>query len=285
MCLTGYKPTSPLSQSCELIPVEFVPRVVPSLDCVDFLDTGVAQLYFSYDNLDGFEQTIEHGKHNDFTPESIATTRPTVFSSGQSLTYPLSPYIMNISTSTIGKSLAAFTWILGSFDLTVELANLARLQCPEAPAIEIELSTSVNLTSDIVQTIIDNLAEMYDIDPLRINVTVVVNSTTQPPTYTLIIVINNPTNSTERDSIQVIIDLFSDLKENEDETRRNLTEGLDADIKQITTRPTGVEVRGQTTDINGDTRDPFKPVGDALSGGISLALSASLLVVLCSIVF
>lgn len=74
MCLTGYKPTSPLSQSCELIPVEFVPRVVPSLDCVDFLDTGVAQLYFSYDNLDGFEQTIEHGKHNDFTPESIAVS-------------------------------------------------------------------------------------------------------------------------------------------------------------------------------------------------------------------
>lgn len=61
-------------------------------------------------------------------------------------------------------------------------------------------------------------------------------------------------------------DLFEDLKEDEDETKNNLSEGLDdVEIKEITTRPTGVEVRGQPTKLN---ENPFRPAD--VSGGNSL---------------
>lgn len=71
-----------------------------------------------------------------------------------------------------------------------------------APEIEIQMTVSTNLTRDNVQTIIDNLAGMYGIDPSRINVTVVVDATTQPPTYTLIIVINSPTSKIHHSSVR-----------------------------------------------------------------------------------
>ncbi len=73
-CVDGYKPTSSVSVSCEMIPSEFVPRVNPSLDCLDVLDNSTVKLYLSYDNLDGFEQTIPYGKYNSFIPSNFGVS-------------------------------------------------------------------------------------------------------------------------------------------------------------------------------------------------------------------
>ncbi len=82
-------------------------------------------------------------------------------------------------------------------------------------------------------------------------------------------------------------DLFNDLKQNEDETKESLTKGLediDPYIKQISTRPTGVEVRGQSTYTGDNTPTPtaltLSTASEGVSAKLALLFSAAMTLIL-----
>lgn len=155
-CEPGYQPYI-VSQECRRIPAAFVPSVGPSLDCLNIIDNSSMILYFSFVNNDGFDLTIPFGDLNKFIPTDLAVSmiifqphhflilefstnislltvvyiqsdRPTSFVAGNSLTYPVSPYNL-----TVPRSTASIAWLLGSYNLTVDLSgNKAEaLQCPK----------------------------------------------------------------------------------------------------------------------------------------------------------
>ncbi len=77
-CDPGYQPMTPRAQGCQLIPKEFVPNVKPNLDCLDIKSFGLV-LYFSFNNKDGFDQTIPPGKFNSLTPASLGVSLSDVY--------------------------------------------------------------------------------------------------------------------------------------------------------------------------------------------------------------
>lgn len=66
---------SPRAQGCQLIPKEFVPNVKPQFDCLESTSNGLL-LHFSFINNDGFDETIEYGGLNSFTPATLGVCFP-----------------------------------------------------------------------------------------------------------------------------------------------------------------------------------------------------------------
>jgi hypothetical protein len=74
-CTNGFLPSAPRSSGCQQTPADFYPSVGPTLDCVT--DNGAAlTAYFSYINEDGFDQVIQIGPKNSFSPDIAVSHIP-----------------------------------------------------------------------------------------------------------------------------------------------------------------------------------------------------------------
>jgi hypothetical protein len=72
-CQPGYQPFA-IRQQCRLNPVEFVPNIIPSLDCLDIIDNDSMTLYFSFISNHEFDLTISLGDMNKFIPSNLAVS-------------------------------------------------------------------------------------------------------------------------------------------------------------------------------------------------------------------
>ncbi len=74
-CQAGYQPYV-VQQQCRLVPVDFVPKVGPSLDCLIINSANnTLDLFFSFVSSDSFDQTIPFGTMNDFSPAELAVSQ------------------------------------------------------------------------------------------------------------------------------------------------------------------------------------------------------------------
>jgi hypothetical protein len=277
-CQAGYLPDV-LQKQCRAAPVDFVPKVGPSLDCLTST-TDTLQLFFSFVSTDQFDQTIEYGVMNNFVPSNIATNRPTFFKSGTTLTYPVSPYNL-----TIPRSISQFTWLLGSYNLTVDLSGdkSEALQCPKNAGFVLTVTTFDILNDVDVQLLLVNMASKYNISIDRLEATYhlsAAGTATEPHIYAVSITILSSINSQDPNAQDVLKELYSDLVDTKDELVSDLTRGLEEknpQIKEVTPLPTGVEVRGQERDI-----DPVFVPPTAASTASSIF--ASLCLALCVLI-
>jgi hypothetical protein len=74
-CQSGYQPRV-IQKRCTLAAVSFVPSVGPSLDCLTFAEGEVTSLnlFFSFMSNDPFDQIIEYGPINSFSPSDLAVS-------------------------------------------------------------------------------------------------------------------------------------------------------------------------------------------------------------------
>lgn len=275
------------------------PNVIPVLDCIGATPTG-HNLYFSFINEDGIEHVMEHGYQNFFTPAGLADNRPTVFTTGSTLTYPASPYTVAIPTDT---DVTQLTWLLGSYNLTVDLsaANLAALQCPDSPGFVMDVGT--NGFSDAL-LFAENFANRYNLSTSRLNTNIVQTGGSiqgkrivYAATFdvTIIVVpanVTNPEEPTPAEAVRSVVEEFKN-EETRDEVKNDLVAGnVDTEIKDITPTPTGVEVRGNRYDTSNvtpptstnPTSSPSTPSGNVSGSNMlspCLALISAIVIFIC----
>ncbi len=156
---------------------------------------------------------------------------------GQSLTYPVSPYSTEVTNDT-----RSITWILSSYNLTVDFTNLSLLECPRSTyhkpdwvnnssnarfrsecyfdsqitystnanvvaglSVDLTLSTFGNLTDALVQKLLQNIASKYNISESRLSAEYTLVSTNSQglSTYLIIVTVNASTSS-EESSVSVV---------------------------------------------------------------------------------
>jgi hypothetical protein len=72
-CNAGYKPYSPAQTGCQALPSGFVGTFGPVLDCITTTSTS-HKLYFSFNNQDGFYQSIPQGEKNSISPSQYGVS-------------------------------------------------------------------------------------------------------------------------------------------------------------------------------------------------------------------
>jgi hypothetical protein len=256
VCAAGYIPIVPRQSSCTLQPASFRPSVGPTLDCIAQGEVPVA--HFSFLNEDGFLQTIPFGDLNQFSPNTLGANRPTQFASGASLTYPAGPFRLELPSD-----IQSFTWLLGQFNLTVDLTNITALRCPRDISFLVRFLTSDVLTDDLVQIFLNNFARRYGISESRLTATIVWNNpgpaerrrAAQQDTlfydYTVTVTVADSTD--EPSAEEVLNEFFTEYKNTtkQEEIIDDLTQGLESvnpQVKEITPAPTGVSVRSERFD-------------------------------------
>jgi hypothetical protein len=242
-CQPGYQPFV-IRQQCRTNPVEFVPNISPSLDCLDIIDNDSMTLYFSFVSNHEFDLTISLGDMNKFITSNLAGDRPTFFKTGSSLTYPVSPYSL-----TIPRSTTEVTWQLGSNSLVVDLSGdkIQLLQCPTSASFILNVASSYKLTDSDIDILVDNIADKYSISKTRLSASYILSvngSETTPNIYSVSITIAPPTGS-EKSSQEIVKDLFSGVKNSTQQLNIELSLGITEKNPHIKEVIPGAIVRDQ----------------------------------------
>jgi hypothetical protein len=246
-----------------------LPNVMPVLDCVEVASEGNL-LFFSFFNEDRVEHNLAQGTINSFYPSTYGDDRPTVFPVGSTLTYPASPYSV-----LVGFSETQVNWLLGSYNLTVDLTNVNALLCPETTTFVVEVATPSYIYDD--NGIALNFAARYSVSPSRMSSSVIQTGGSVPAVkkranfyqsrfeVTINVAPANETVANQEPSsasaVRSVVEEFKN-EETRDEVETDLLDGYEEEttnMKEVTPAPTGVEVRGVRYDSSNSVPPSASP--------------------------
>jgi hypothetical protein len=243
-CNAGYKPYSPAQTGCQALPSGFVGTFGPVLDCITTTSTS-HKLYFSFNNQDGFYQSIPQGEKNSISPSQYGTDRPSGFPAGQSLTYPSSPYIL-----TVPSSLTAVSWQLNDKRLNIDLTQAQQFACPTSVKASIKIEAVTEINQEFVSELLANFAATYNISPERLTAAfeaVPTNRSLVTYGYIINTTIESDPAQSSSSAADALSNLIEDFKNSttEQEVNDKLVSGLEENnprVKEITPAP--IDVRG-----------------------------------------
>jgi hypothetical protein len=250
---------------------QFVPNIVPILECIVPIDNNNFLGYFGYSNLESSFYTVPVGPLNTFSGNADRG-QSTNFLSGRSEFFPRVAFATTLAAGS-------HSWRLTNFDLSFDTSDSARY-CPESFFVGVQLTNSTEISGAELDIIESNIEKQLNLDPAQVamkGVSIVQSKIRVEDTLSqLEVEISTSTSQNEPADPQEIIQDFVRTIANVTAAQEvfNPLNDTTREILGVKTQPTGLEQEG--------TAIPAV-AAPAFSSGYRLSLDLQVIVILLSV--